>query len=51
MRLRSAAADDAGQTERLQRMEERLTRVEVTMRVLVGLAVAILVLQLQPFFS
>ena len=51
MRLRPAAADDAGQTERLQRMEERLTRVEVTMRVLVGLAVAILVLQLQPFLS
>ena len=47
----TAAADDAGQTERLQRMEERLTRVEVTMRVLVGLAVAILVLQLQPFLS
>ena len=47
----TAAADDAGQTERLQRMEERLTRVEVTLRVLVGLAVAILVLQLQPFLS
>ena len=49
--IATAAADDAGQTERLQRMEERLTRVEVTLRVLVGLAVAILILQLQPFFS
>ena len=49
--IATAAAEDAGQTERLQRMEERLTRVEVTLRVLVGLAVAILLLQLQPFFS
>ena len=49
--IATAAADDAGQTERLQRMEERLTRVEVTLRVLVGLAVAILVVQLQPFFA
>jgi len=49
--IATAAADDAGHTERMQCMEEGFIRVELTLRVLVGLAVAILVLQLQPLFS
>lgn len=47
----TAAAEDVGQTERLQRIEERLTRLEVQNRVGLALLIAILVLQLAPYFS